>query len=168
MTDLGANAQHLGEVMLDLMYAHEGIGLAAPQIGLSQRCFVLDMRLKSDKDAFNFTLDGRAAPLSLIMPLTVINPLLKTSGPPINFHEGCLSLPDVPRTNIQRASEVSLHFQDNDGHTHLLCCDGFFARVILHEFDHLEGILFIDHLEEADKLKVESSLQALEEAFETG
>ena len=116
--------------LLDTMYKANGVGLAAPQVGISLRVFVIDV---SD-------------PKGPINPLVFINPkIIKKSGA-INSYEGCLSFPQA-YTNVRRYANVMVKAMDINGRTFVKeAKDGeLLARAIQHEFDHLDGKLFIDH-----------------------
>jgi peptide deformylase len=120
----------LAEDMLDTMYAQNGVGLAAPQIGEHYRMFVIDVSTGNE-------------PLN---PLVFINPkIIKKSGACIS-HEGCLSFPEA-YTDVRRYANVMVKALDINGRSFVLeAKDGnLLARAIQHEFDHLDGILFIDH-----------------------
>lgn len=122
--------QDLIENLFDTMYAENGVGLAAPQIGINQRIFVIDA---SEGDE----------PLN---PLVFINPkIIKKSGA-VNSNEGCLSFPEA-LTNVRRYANVTIKAMDKKGKAFILeAKDGtLLARAIQHEMDHLDGILFIDH-----------------------
>ena len=114
--------------LLDTMYAQNGVGLAAPQIGENYRVFVIDVSTGNE-------------PLN---PIVFINPkIIKKSGAVIS-HEGCLSFPEA----FRRYSDVMVKAMDRNGRSFVLeAKDGsLLARAIQHEFDHLDGILFIDHV----------------------
>lgn len=116
--------------LLDTMYAQNGVGLAAPQIGVNYRVFVIDV--STGKEPLN--------------PIVFINPkIIKKSGAIIS-NEGCLSFPEA-YTDVRRYKNVMVKAQDANGRTFTLeAKDGcLLARAIQHEFDHLDGILFIDH-----------------------
>ena len=116
--------------LLDTMYSANGVGLAAPQVGINLRIFVIDV---SD-------------PNEPINPLVFINPkIIKKSGA-INSYEGCLSFPQA-YTNVRRYSNVMIKALDMNGKSFVINAkDGeLLARAIQHEFDHLDGKLFIDH-----------------------
>lgn len=116
--------------LLDTMYAQNGVGLAAPQIGVGYRVFVIDV--STDKEPLN--------------PIVFINPkIIKKSGAVIS-NEGCLSFPEA-YTDVRRYKNVLVRAQDTHGRTFTLeAKDGcLLARAIQHEFDHLDGVLFIDH-----------------------
>ena len=117
--------------LLDTMYAQNGVGLAAPQIGENYRIFVIDVSTGDQ-------------PLN---PMVFINPkIIKKSGACIS-HEGCLSFPEA-FTDVRRYANVMVKAMDRNGRSFVLeAKDGtLLARAIQHEFDHLDGILFIDHL----------------------
>ena len=117
--------------LLDTMYAQNGVGLAAPQVGENYRVFVIDVSTNNQ-------------PLN---PIVFINPkIIKKSGACIS-HEGCLSFPEA-FTDVKRYANVMVKAMDRNGRSFVLeAKDGtLLARCIQHEFDHLDGILFIDHL----------------------
>lgn len=120
----------LVEDMLDTMYAQNGVGLAAPQVGENYRVFVIDVSTGNE-------------PLN---PIVFINPkIIKKSGACIS-HEGCLSFPEA-FTDVRRYANVMVKAMDRNGRSFVLeAKDGtLLARAIQHEFDHLDGVLFIDH-----------------------
>lgn len=117
--------------LLDTMYAQNGVGLAAPQIGENYRIFVIDVSTGNE-------------PLN---PIVFINPkIIKKSGACIS-HEGCLSFPEA-FTDVKRYSNVMIKALDRNGRSFVLEAKegSLLARAIQHEFDHLDGILFIDHV----------------------
>lgn len=158
--DFDTELQRLSADMVETMHDAEGIGLASQQIGKALRFCVIDLR---GTDApFSFQWDGRSGlPLDLIMPLAMANP--EVSVPPAEstvYEEGCLSFPEI-RGNVERPERVRVRFQDLQGAWHTLECDGLFARCVLHEVDHLEGVLFIDRMEKKDVKALEKKLKAL-------
>lgn len=115
--------------MLETMYAAPGIGLAAPQVGVLKRFFVVDI---GEEDAKS--------------PLFLINPeMIESSETRSVYEEGCLSLPQQ-FGDVERSDRIRLRFQDREGGARDLEADGMLARCIQHEMDHLDGILFVDHL----------------------
>lgn len=117
--------------LLDTMYAQNGVGLAAPQIGENVRVFVIDVSTGNE-------------PLN---PIVFINPkIIKKSGAVIS-HEGCLSFPEA-FTDVKRYANVMIKALDRNGRSFVLeAKDGtLLSRAIQHEFDHLDGILFVDHV----------------------
>jgi len=132
--------------MLETMVAARGIGLAAPQVGRSLRLFVAS----ASGDP------GEA--------LVCINPRIEPFGEAVEMEEGCLSIPDL-RADLMRPEQVRAIWTGLDGDEFEGEFDGLWARVIQHEFDHLEGVLFIDKLSETDRLQVRPDLKALEEQY---
>lgn len=116
--------------MLETMYAAPGIGLAAPQVGVMQRLIVLDVAGK----------DGPPAPMCLVNPEIVARGEDKAVA-----EEGCLSLPEI-YADVERHARVFVRFTDRDGEVREMDADGLLARCVQHELDHLDGVLFVDHL----------------------
>lgn len=115
--------------MLETMYAAPGIGLAAPQVGILKRFFVVDV---GEEDAK--------------VPLFIINPeVVERSDTKSMYEEGCLSLPKQ-FSDVERSDGIKLRYQDRMGERMDLEADGMLARCIQHELDHLDGVLFVDHL----------------------
>ena len=142
--------QILVDDLYDTLYALNGVGLAAPQIGENVRVFVIDVG--TDPKTMN--------------PITFINPkILKKEGA-VNSYEGCLSFPEA-YTNVRRYKYVKVKALDIKGRPFLLEADegSLLARAIQHEFDHLDGVLFIDHCRnrfEADKILTEKGLNPVD------
>ena len=145
--DFNANLKQLATDMVNFMYTNDGIGLAAPQVGINKRLCVVDVCQGNNDVAeeVKFTFDGNSLlRLSDIQPLILINPVIEeiSVGTEILW-EGCVSLPGVAGT-VKRAKEIVVSFFDVYGKMHRLKSDGILARCIQHETDHLDGILFID------------------------
>jgi peptide deformylase len=122
--------------MFETMYESEGVGLAAPQIGKSLRIFVMDADVITEDEAENEDLG----------PIAFINPVIKEfKGDKVRMEEGCLSIPDV-RDSVSRHETVVVEYLDESFETQTIEASGWNSRVIQHEYDHLDGILFIDHL----------------------
>lgn len=121
--------KQLAADMLETMYAAPGVGLAAPQVGVSRRLIVLDCAPKG------------AAPA----PLVAVNPEIVTGEGECCEEEGCLSVPEY-YARVVRREKVTVRFQDLDGAPRQVTAEGLWAVCFQHEIDHLEGILFIDHL----------------------
>jgi peptide deformylase len=125
--------------MIETMRGADGIGLAAPQVGRRERLFVVDLSAVIERDE----LDPDTLPEQ---PMVFINPEITwESEEDEGFEEGCLSIPDL-RETVYRPEAIGLRYQDADLVEHELELDGMMARVVQHEYDHLEGILFVDHL----------------------
>ena len=136
------NLDQLIENMWETMYASNGVGLAAPQIGLSIRLFVIDAAPFSEDEE----LDAAEVTLLKTFKKAFINPtIIEEDGPLWEFNEGCLSIPDV-REDVSRHERIRIHYWDEQFKEQELFLTGLAARVIQHEYDHIEGILFTDHL----------------------
>jgi peptide deformylase len=153
--------------MLDTMVANEGIGLASQQVGQARRLFVADL-LTRVTEAENVLHDGKSVPPALLMPLVAVNPAVEfLPGKKHEVEEGCLSFPEI-RGKVIRPWAVRLRYQDLQGKPHVLETTGLFARVIQHEFDHVEGVLFIDRMD-ADYVKeIEPELKKLKRQTRAG
>ncbi len=158
-----AKLRQLANDMLDTMFAAEGIGLAAQQVGLDLQFCVVDLQLRErDKEAdFSHQLDGRRTPLDLLFPMALANPVVEAhEGPAGPYEEGCLSFPDI-RGTVIRPLAITVKYQDLDGQSHTLTCDGLLARCIQHEVDHLNGVLFIDRMTPQALTKIETKVKKL-------
>ena len=134
----------LASNMLETMYAEEGIGLAAPQVGVFVRLVVIDLSPPEDMDPEEAAEAGLSSSYS--MPLILINPELTLSGGTVKSEEGCLSVPNNYRASVQRREQVHLKALDLDGNPIEFDADGLFAICLQHECDHLDGKLFIDYI----------------------
>ena len=155
----------LADDMVDTMYDEEGIGLAAQQVDIPIQFCVVDVQPPEGEAApFEYTFDGKKPPLELIMPLAIANPKVTITDPTEDvYNEGCLSFPDI-RGNVNRPMGVRCEFQDVEGNPHVLECNGLLGRCILHEVDHLNGVLFIDKMDKRDLKKMESRIKKLKRA----
>jgi peptide deformylase len=152
--------QSLCSEMIETMFEHEGIGLASQQIGKALMLCVVEVPQSRD-NSFQFTLDEKSPPADLIMPMALINPELELL-PSIEteYEEGCLSFPGI-NGNVLRPDKVRVKFQDPKGNPHVMECNGLLGRVVQHEVDHLNGILFIDRMEKESLSIVESRIKKL-------
>ncbi len=149
----------LSREMIVTMHAAGGIGLAAQQIGVALQFCVVDLSV-ADWD-FNWELDGSKPPLELIMPMALVNPeVKKLPSVETAYEEGCLSFPKI-RGDVVRPDAISVKFQDIQGTPHVLNCDGMLARCIQHEYDHLQGVLFIDRMEKKIRSKIDRAVKEL-------
>jgi len=129
--------QKLIDDMFETMYNSNGVGLAAPQVGIAQRLFVADVDPMLEEEELEEKPRG---------PLALINPeIVEKSGPDIELEEGCLSIPEV-RDTVTRPRDITVTFRDRDFNRVQLKATGWLSRVIQHETDHLNGVLFIDYL----------------------
>jgi len=134
--------------MFETMYSSDGVGLAAPQVGQSIRIFVIDS-----------TTDEEDEPAGI--KKAFINPeIIEKTGDEWVLNEGCLSLPEI-REDILRPESVRIRYFDEDFKLHEEIYSGFSSRVIQHEYDHLEGIMFVDYLNPLKKRILKSKLTAI-------
>jgi len=131
--------------MFETMYAANGVGLAAPQIGKAIRLFVVDAGAMEEEALKDFKK-------------VFINPeIIDLSGDPWVFEEGCLSIPNI-REEVSREDKVRIKYYDEDWQLHEEEFEGIAARIILHEYDHIEGKLFIDYLSPLKKRLLQGKL----------
>lgn len=143
--NVDAATRKLIDDMIESMYEADGIGLAAVQIGVPLRVIVMDLDQKEGKKN----------------PRAFVNPVITWRSEELaTFEEGCLSVPEIYE-EVQRAARIKAEFVDRDGTKQLLGADGLLATCLQHEMDHLEGVLFIDHL---SKLKRSIALRKLQKA----
>jgi peptide deformylase len=136
------------EDMYETMHADEGVGLAAPQINRSIRLFVVDATPYADEieGAENFKK-------------VFINPIITNEeGDEVLMEEGCLSIPNI-REQVARKPKISIEYYDEQWNLHEENYDGMFARIIQHEYDHLEGILFVEKISSLRKTLLKRKLQ---------
>ncbi len=146
VTTVDADVRAIIDDMFDTMYASRGIGLAAIQIGVPKRILVIDLQEDGE--------DGKP----VRDPQVFINPEIVATGDETNiYNEGCLSVPDQ-YAEVERPSRCRVRWLDRDGTAHDEQLEGLLATCIQHEMDHLEGIIFIDHL---SRLKREMVLKKL-------
>ncbi len=138
--------RELVDEMLKTMKEASGVGLAAPQVGESVRLFVA-----SDTGEIEDAM-------------VCLNPKVEPFGPFAQMEEGCLSVPGV-RRDIRRSESVRLKWTDLEGKPQEGEFHGLLARIIQHECDHLDGVLFFERMSEADRLSIRDDLKALEEQF---
>jgi peptide deformylase len=145
--DVDGELIQTAEELLTLMYENNGIGLAAPQAGISRRVLVIDLRE-----------DGRPV-------YVLINPQITKREGLVENEEGCLSLPEI-FGEVKRAERVEVSYIDRDGESRTLEAEGMLARALQHEIDHLNGVLFIDRIGETRRQALTPQLRALAEEFE--
>jgi peptide deformylase len=143
----GPELRAIAEEMVETMRREEGVGLAAPQVGLDMRLLVaLKM---ADPD------DDEAEPIALVNAEVV-----ERSRETWEYEEGCLSIPGI-RGDVTRPARVTIRYRDLDGVTRTLEAEGMFARVLQHEIDHTDGRLFVDYLSAAEKALLKPRLKKL-------
>lgn len=135
------------ENMWETMYKASGVGLAAPQIGLPIRLFIIDATPFAEEEA---ELDG-------FKKVFINAEMLEETGEPWLFNEGCLSFPEL-REDIRRPAQIRIRYQDEFFKEHETVFSGLAARVILHEYDHIEGILMVDRISSLKKTLLRKKL----------
>ena len=136
--------------LFDSLAEADGVGLAAPQIGVSQRVIVVDVSAQE-----------RDRP-----PIGLINPRVTVGEGMSIAEEGCLSIPDV-YGDVPRYTNIEVEALDRDGEPFTFKADGFYARVLQHEIDHLDGILFVDHISPLKRQLLRGALKRLKREGET-
>jgi len=131
--------------MYETMYHDRGVGLAAPQVGISQRLFVLNCSYDEDG------ADGE---------VTMINPEIISGSDPQLMDEGCLSFPGI-HAKVERFQSIRVRFQDVEGNFHEIDADDLLAQAVQHELDHLEGKVFVSLLSPGEYAKVASQVEAM-------
>lgn len=131
--------KQLASDMIETMYAENGIGLAAPQINVSQRIITIDLSENQSQ------------------PLVLVNPVIINSEGGQVCQEGCLSVPEI-YAEVNRAEKISITAQDTDGKELSLDADGLLAVCIQHEIDHLDGKMFVDYLSPAKRQRIQKKM----------
>ena len=141
--EVGPGERMLIQSMIATMNEAKGVGLAAPQVGINQRLFVIDV--------------GEG-------PMAIINPKIsKRMGADI-LAEGCLSIPEVT-INIERPQQITVKYLDETGRAMEIVCEDLMARVIQHETDHLDGKLILDYADQNEKAQFKDQLKALKNEY---
>lgn len=151
-----AALRELARDMLDSMHAARGVGLAAEQIGREEAVCVVDVPAESEKP------DCVAANAAVRMPLVMFNPVIVATEGRQRNEEGCLSFPDISAP-ITRAVKVAATYLDADGKPQSITAQGLLARAILHEVDHLNGVLLVDRMSPMQRLAVAGKLKRLQQ-----
>lgn len=142
------NLKEFIQNMFDTMYNSDGVGLAAPQVGQAVRVFVIDSTVEDEDEEPG-------------IKRAFINPeILEKSGDEWVMNEGCLSLPEI-REDVARPETVKIKYVDEDFVEHIDVFNGFTSRVIQHEYDHLEGKMFVDYLNPLKKRILKGKLTAI-------
>lgn len=140
--------------MYETMYGAYGVGLAAPQIGLPIRIFLVDTEPFADDESLS---EDEKEALKNFKKTFINAKILEEEGDEWAFNEGCLSIPDV-REDVFRKPKIKIQYQDENFETHTEEYDGLIARVIQHEYDHIEGVLFTDKLSSFKKRLIKGRL----------
>lgn len=149
VTQVNGEIEQLVEDLFDSMRDAEGVGLAAPQIGVLKRVIVVDVSSQEPNRP----------------PLALINPEIVDSNGVIVAEEGCLSLPEL-FGEVKRHTEIEIKALDSKGEPFQFRADGFYARALQHEVDHLEGKLFIDHISSLKRQLMRGALKRLKKEGE--
>ncbi|QSS96849.1 peptide deformylase [Psychroflexus sp. ALD_RP9] len=142
------------ENMWETMYNAHGVGLAAPQIGLSIRLFVVDASPFAEDESLN---EEEQTTLKNFKRVFINPTIIEETGTEWDFNEGCLSIPDV-REDVFRKPDIKINYYDQDFNEHTELLSGLAARVVQHEYDHIEGVLFTDRISNFKKRLVKGKL----------
>ena len=134
--------QELIEDMFETMEGAQGVGLAAPQVGLPIRLFVIDAEPFSNDEELS---ENERLELSQLRKVFINAQIIEEHGEEWNFKEGCLSIPEI-REDVSRKETIKIQYLDENFQEHIEVYSGVAARIIQHEYDHIEGILFTDKL----------------------
>ena len=145
--------EQLLENMWETMYEANGVGLAAPQVGIAIRLFIVDASPFADDDELTEEEQKQLTGFKKVF----INPQIEESGEEWAFNEGCLSIPDI-REDVYRQEEIQIRYWDENFKEHTEQYTGLAARVIQHEFDHIEGVLITDKLSPLKKRLIKGKL----------
>lgn len=145
------------EDMFETMYAAHGIGLAAPQIGLPIRLFIVDATPFEDDDELS---EKERAFVSTFKRVFINAKIIEEAGNEWAFNEGCLSIPEV-REDVFRQDTITIEYLDENFNRHKETINGIAARIIQHEYDHIEGILFTDKLSPLKKRLIKGRLNSI-------
>ncbi|MDC6384488.1 peptide deformylase [Flagellimonas taeanensis] len=143
--------------MWETMYNAHGVGLAAPQVGLPIRLFVVDTTPFSDDEDLS---PEEQEKLNGFKKVFINAKIIEETGKEWDFNEGCLSIPDI-REDVKRKPEITITYMDENFKPHTETYDGLLARVIQHEYDHIEGIMFTDKLSSLKKRLLKGRLEKI-------
>lgn len=149
------NLEELIENMKETMISAQGVGLAAPQIGKAIRLFIVDTSPFAEDDELE---DEERAFLKDFKKVFINAKIIKEEGDEWPFTEGCLSIPDI-REDVFRPEKVTIEYVDENFEKHTDVLDGLAARVVQHEYDHIEGILFTDKISSLKKRLIKKKLE---------
>ena len=144
VTDFDDDLRRLVDDMVETMYAAPGVGLAAPQVGIEKRLAVVDVSVGNTEGALK----------------VLINPRIVSQEGKVTDFEGCLSIPDISE-KVARPRKIGVEAQDVNGERFSFETEDFEARAVCHEVDHLDGVLFIDHLRGLRREKVKRQIRKL-------
>ncbi|HTS16257.1 MAG TPA: peptide deformylase [Verrucomicrobiae bacterium] len=152
--------RQLASDMLETMYAAEGLGLAAQQVGRALLLTVIDVAGVTDRPSELF-IDGKPQDVKAAMPLILVNPEIRDPDGEQIGSEGCLSIPEV-NADIRRAQKITIHAQGLEGQDIVFTCTGLLSRAAQHEVDHLNGILFVERMDAATRVSFAGKLKKMQ------
>ena len=155
--DIASDYPNLSELignMYETMYNAFGVGLAAPQIGLPIRLFIVDTSPFAEDETIS---ESELEQLRDFKQTFINAEIIEEEGDEWVFNEGCLSIPNI-REDVFRKPEITIKYLDEDFNQHIKTFDGLIARVIQHEYDHIEGILFTDKISSFKKRLIKTKL----------
>ncbi len=141
------NLKQFIEDFIATMYQWGGVGLSAPQVGVTKRIIVIDPQRKNNSKKHS--------------PMVMINPVIEESSGETETEEGCISIPGI-YAKVVRPSNITVSYKDLQNKQHRITLSGYPAVIVQHECDHLDGILFIDHLNTIAKLEIKNKLKELQ------
>lgn len=144
--------RNLAYDMIETMHSVKGVGLAAQQAGRLESVCVIDVPGKCEETEEIEEFNAKVG-----MPLIMFNPVVVATSGEQEGNEGCLSFPNI-HAPLKRPFEVTCQYTDENGAMQLITVRGFLARAVMHETDHLRGVMYVDLLEEADRAKIEKKL----------
>lgn len=150
VTRFDAELRQLAARMMEAMYEEGGVGLAAPQVGVEQKLLVLN---------------PKGDPKDRSGEMVLLNPRITKKKGREYGEEGCLSFPGL-QAEVERWIDITVTYQDLDGAERTMTASGWLARIVQHELDHLDGVVFVDRLTAAEKLRVKAKLLEFEDAFQ--
>jgi peptide deformylase len=162
VTQFGPELQELIADMFTTMHDAHGVGLAAQQIGRALQLAVIDVRGVKDRPS-ELWLDGQPVSVEAFMPLVLVNPVIQPVGTRVRAGEGCLSFPEV-YGEVERPGEVEVTALNERGETFRFKAGGLLSRAVQHEYDHLQGILFIDRMDSSTRNEVRPDVEAVQQA----
>ena len=166
VTEVNDEIRKLLDDMLSTMYKAPGIGLAAPQIGISKRLIVMDVSPRAGLKRYQVEKDEKEEEIKP-NPIQMINPEITcVSEKKDTDQEGCLSIPDV-RLEVKRPEVITFKYQDQRGEEHTDQIGGLLSRAIQHEVDHLNGIFIVDRVSISTKLGVDKELKTIKKIIVT-
>jgi len=159
INNITTEIENLASEMIQVMHKKDGVGLAAPQVGISKRLIVIDYKPEAEKLSSPITL-GESYLIPL-MPVTIINPeIISSSQETFIYEEGCLSVPQI-YANVERPRKIIIKAKLLNNEEISFECGGLLSIIIQHEIDHLNGILFVDKVKPNDLMKIQKKLDKL-------